>query len=132
MSQEKTYLKEQGMGRIGERPLWVLNLSIVIRAFHQIGAAVFLTIFLVKEEIDLPPLYLYLVFFTGFALIFTEWLRHRQVFREISGVATAVKLVILGAAYHHFLPLAPSVVFIFLLASICSHAPKKIRHKLIY
>jgi len=132
MSQEKNHTKEQGMGRIGERPYWVLNLSIVIRALHQVGAAVFLTTFLLGDDFHLPPLYLYLVFLSGFALIFTEWLRHRQVFREASGIATFIKLLLLGAAFHQFLPMIPTVVFTFLLASISSHAPKKIRHRLMY
>ena len=132
MEQEKKYNKDKGMGRIGERPYWVLSLSIIIRALHQIGAAVFLTTFLLQDTFLLPPRYLYLVFFTGFLLIFTEWLRHRQVFREVSGIATMTKMVLLGAAYHQFLPMNGTIVFTFLLASICSHAPKKIRHRLIY
>ncbi len=132
MSQEKNHIKEQGMGRIGERPYWVLNLSIVIRALHQVGAAVFLSTFLLGDNFPLPPLYLYLVFLSGFALIFTEWLRHRQVFREVSGIATFIKLIFLGAAYHQFLPVAPTVVFTFLLASLCPHALKKVRHRLGY
>lgn len=130
MQQEKN--GSTGMGRIGERPYWVLNLSIVIRALHQVGAAVFLTAFLFPAEFTLPPLFLYLVFITGFALIFTEWLRHRQVFREVSGIATLIKLVLLGAAYHQFLPMTFTVISTFLLASICSHAPKKVRHRLMY
>lgn len=120
------------MGRIGERPYWVLHLSIVIRALHQVGAAVFLTAFLFMDEFSLPPFFLYLVCISGFALIFTEWLRHRQVFREVSGIATFLKLVLLGAAYHHFLPMTVTVLCSFLLASVCSHAPKKFRHKLMY
>lgn len=132
MSQEKKYTQKERMGRIGERPYWVLNLSIVIRALHQVGAAVFLTTFLLKDTFVLPRFYLYLVFASGFALIFTEWMRHRQVFREVSGIATFIKLIFLGAAFHQFLPMTPTVVFTFLLASICSHAPKKVRHKLMY
>jgi len=34
------------MGRIGYRPYWALNLSILIRAAHQVGAAVFLAAYL--------------------------------------------------------------------------------------
>lgn len=132
MSLEKKYTQKERMGRIGERPYWVLNLSIVIRALHQVGAAVFLTTFLLKDAFVLPRFYLYLVFVSGFALIFTEWMRHRQVFREVSGIATFIKLIFLGAAFHQFLPMTPTVVFTFLLASICSHAPKKVRHKLMY
>ena len=120
------------MGQVGSRPYWVLNLSVVIRAFHQLGAAVFLASFLFAESVFLPPVYLYLVFVTGFALVITEWLRHRQLFREVSGIATAVKLILLGAAYHHFLPMTGTVVVTFFLASIFSHVPKNIRHRLIF
>ena len=132
MSYEKKDYKNITMGKIGTRPFWVLNLSVVIRALHQIGAAVFLTSFLFKESISPPPLYLYLVFASGVALVFTEWLRHRQILREVSGIATTFKLVLLGAAYHHFLPMTGTVVVTFVLASICSHAPKTIRHRLIF
>jgi NhaP-type Na+/H+ or K+/H+ antiporter len=110
----------------------VLGLSIIVRALHQIGAAVFLTTYLLKDKFSLPPLYLYLVFASGFILVCTEWMRHRQVFREVSGIATILKVLLLGAAFHQFLPPNSTVVFTFLLASVCSHAPKNIRHKLIY
>jgi len=132
MSCNKDHDKDIRMGRIGSRPFWVLSLSVVIRAFHQIGAAVFLTSFLFKESFSPPHVYLYLVFVSGFVLVFTEWLRHRQIFREISGIATALKLVLLGAAYHQFLPMTSTVVVTFFLASICSHVPKKIRHRLLF
>ena len=32
----------QALGRTEHRPSWVLGLSIVIRAAHQVGAAIFL------------------------------------------------------------------------------------------
>ena len=120
------------MGRIGVRPFWVLNVSIVIRALHQIGAAVFLTSFLLQDRIAIPRIYLYMVFLSGFFLVFTEWLRHRQWLREVSGIATAAKLLLLGAAYHQFLPMTGTVVLTFFLASLCSHAPKSIRHRMIF
>ena len=132
MFDEKSCNKKITMGRIGSRPFWVLNLSVVIRAFHQVGAAVFLTSFLFRDTFSLPPVYLYLVFLSGGILVFTEWLRHRQIFREVSGIATTVKLVLLGAAYHHFLPMTGTVVLTFFLASVCSHAPKTIRHRLMF
>ncbi|MFT5700797.1 MAG: hypothetical protein ACI8ZB_003682 [Desulforhopalus sp.] len=132
MSYRKKNDKAVAMGRIGSRPFWVLNLSIVIRALHQIGVAVFLTSFLFQGSFSPPSAYIYLAFASGFALMFTEWLRHRQVLREVSGIATIIKLILLGAAYHHFLPMTGTVVVIFFLASICSHAPKNIRHRLIF
>lgn len=132
MSEKKRREHREAMGRIGNRPFWVLNVSIVIRALHQIGAALFLATFLLGEGIELPPAYSYLVYVSGFTLVFTEWLRHREIYREFSGIATLVKLLLLGAAYHHFLPMTATVVLVFFLASVCSHAPKKVRHRLLY
>ena len=120
------------MGRIGARPYWVLNLSNVIRAIHQIGAAVFLTCFLLGEKVSLPEPYVVIAVVSGFVLFFTEGMRHRQILREFSGLSTLVKLVLLGAAYHGFLPAAPTVLAVFFLASMMSHAPKFIRHRLIF
>lgn len=118
------------MGRIGDRPYWVLNLSIFIRALHQVGAAVFLASFLVNEIVIPPPLYVVLVAVSGIALVATEAMRHRQIHRELSGAVTLMKLLLLGAAYHGFLPAAPTVLVAFVLASMGAHAPKSIRHKL--
>lgn len=124
--------KADRMGRIGNRPYWVLNLSIGIRALHQIGAAVFITAYLLDEIGSPPPVFLGLVFISGIALVFAEWLRHRQLLREFSGVITLVKLLLIGCAYHGFLPTTPTMVAAFLLASIGAHAPKLIRHRLLF
>lgn len=120
------------LGRTQDRPYWVVILSIVIRALHQIGAAVFLAAFLLKG-IHFPPLfYLLLTSVTGMALLFTEGLRHRQIFREVSGVSTVLKLLVLGLAYHDLIPDIPAVLFVFFMASFFSHAPKNIRHRLLF
>jgi len=49
---------------------------------------------------------------TGALLLASEWLRHRQVHRELSGVVTFVKLVILGAAFHGLLPAKGAVLLV--------------------
>lgn len=124
--------EKKQMGRIGNRPYWVLNLSILIRALHQVGAAVFITAYLLDEIPSPPKVFLALVMISGFALVFAEWLRHRQLFRELSGVITFLKLLLIGAAYHGYLPTTSTMVGAFLLASIGAHAPKLIRHRLLY
>jgi len=124
--------QEQQMGRIGSRPYWVLNVSIGVRAIHQVGAAVFLTTFLLDEIVEITPLYLTMVMASGTCLIFTEFLRHRQIFRELSGMITLAKLLLIGAAFHGFLPTTPTVVLAFLLASAGAHAPTLIRHRLMF
>lgn len=120
------------MGRIGNRPYWVLALSIFIRAAHQVGAAVFLAAYLLGEPGPPSTFFLYLVTGSGAALVCTEWLRHREILREFSGVATFLKLVLLGLALHGLLPLKATVLIAFVLASVSSHAPKLLRHRLLF
>lgn len=119
------------MGRIGYRPYWVFLLSILIRALHQVGAAVFLAAYLLDAVPAPPREYAIAVMLTGVLLLGSEWLRHRQVYREISGVATWLKLLLLGAAFHGFLPAPAMVLLAFVVASIGSHAPKEVRHRLL-
>lgn len=119
------------MGRIGYRPYWVFLLSILIRALHQVGAAVFLAAYLLDAVPAPPREYAIAVMLTGVLLLGSEWLRHRQLYREISGVATWLKLLLLGAAFHGFLPASGMVLLAFVVASIGSHAPKEVRHRLL-
>ena len=119
------------MGRIGNRPYWVFTLSILIRALHQVGAAVFLAAYLLDAVPEPPVEYVVAVMLTGVILFGSEWMRHRQVYREISGVATWLKLLLLGAAFHGFLPAPAMVLLAFVVASIGSHAPKEVRHRLL-
>jgi len=120
------------MGRTGRRPFWVLKLSIGIRAVHQVGAAVFLTSFLLSEIGRPPPLYVLLATISGVALLLVEAMRHRQIYRELSGLTTFIKLLMIGLAYHGFLPETLTILAAFMLASISSHAPKLYRHRLLY
>lgn len=120
------------MGRIGNRPYWVLNLSILIRALHLIGAAVVLSSFLLSGAAVRPPIhYAVLAYASGVALLIAEGIRHRQICRELAGVSTFVKLLLLGAAYHGLVPPRETVLVVFILASIAAHAPKQVRHRLL-
>jgi hypothetical protein len=129
---ENTYYKTEKMGRIGDRPYWVLNFSILIRAVHQVGVAVFLAAYLLDAIPSPPKLYVFVAFLSGGLLLGCEWMRHRQIFREMAGMSSVVKLLLLGAAYHGFLPLTATVLLAFVIASIGAHAPKNLRHKLLF
>lgn len=120
--------KKLRLGRTVDRPYWIMILSIVVRAVHQIGAAVCLGAFLLG--VDLPWPYLVLAGASGCLLMLTEALRHRQLFREAAGVVTLVKTGIIGMALHGWVPAVPAVLFAFALASFYSHAPKTIRHRM--
>lgn len=119
-------------GRKGDRPYWVFIFSIFVRAIHQVGAAVYLGSFLLGNTIDLPLLYLIIVSVSGLILLMTEGIRHRQLLREVSGIITLIKLVLLGLAFHGWVSATPAILFSFILASLCSHAPKSIRHRLLF
>ncbi len=120
------------MGRIGNRPYWVLGFSVVIRAMHQLGAAVFITTYLLNDFGPAPSLFLWLVYISGFTLVVTEWMRHRELFREVAGAVTLLKLILIGAGLHGWLPVKAAVLTAFLIAGIGSHAPKLIRHRLLF
>lgn len=121
-------IKNIRIGRTTDRPYWIMMLSIIVRAAHQIGAAVCLGAFLLGA--DLPWPYLVLAGTSGCLLMLTEALRHRQLLREAAGVVTLVKTGIIGMALHGWIPLVPAVLFAFALASFYSHAPKTIRHRI--
>lgn len=123
---------DPNIGRIAERPYWMTYVSLVARAVHQVGAALFLAYYLFGENSGTPTAYLILATLSGFLLMAVEAVRHRQLLREISGVTTLFKLVIIGLAFHAWIPAYPAILVAFLLASLVSHAPKKIRHKVIF
>lgn len=129
---EKTCENGARMGRIGNRPYWVRNLSILLRTVHQVGGAVFLAAYLLDALPGLPLSYILLALVSGVLLFGAEWWRHRQSYRETSGVVTLVKVLLLGAAFHGYLPGQATVLFAFVLASLSAHAPKQVRHRLLY
>jgi hypothetical protein len=120
------------MGRVGDRPYWAYLLSILIRVVHLVGAAVFLSGYLLEGIPGPPRVYVVVALLSGGVLLLIEWWRHRQYFRELSGVLTMAKVLLLGVAYHGFLPLQMTVLLAFGIASVGAHAPKKMRHRLLF
>lgn len=119
------------LGPVSRRPYWLVLCSVVIRALHQIGAAVYLSSFLLEGIFGPPTFYLWLSVVTGLALIVTETMRHRALYREVAGLATMLKLVLLGIAYHGYLSAAALVTLAFFVAAIGAHLPKDLRHRLV-
>ncbi len=124
--------KSANMGRIEHRPFWVLNLSILTRAVHQVGAAVFLAAYLIGGLPGPPTFYVLLALLSGLLLMATEWSRHRQIYRELGGLITLVKILLLGAVFHGILPPQATVLLAFCVASIGAHMPKTVRHRLLF
>jgi len=120
------------LGPVAPRPYWLVLFSVVIRALHQVGAAVYLSSFLLDGIVGPPVLYLWLSILTGVTLVVTEGMRHRALYREVGGLATLVKLALLGVAYHGYLPATATVTSAFFIAAIAAHLPKNLRHRLVF
>lgn len=120
------------LGAAKQRPYGLVLISVVVRALHQIGAAVYLSSFLLDEIAGPPLFYLGLAVVTGLMLMVTEGLRHIQFYREVAGIGTFLKLILLGIAYHGLLPQTATVTAAFMVAAIAAHVPKNIRHRLLY
>ncbi len=132
IKEEKCKHQEPVMGSVHHRPAWVLYLSIGIRAAHQVGAAIFLAGFLTGREHQSWNYYLYFTVFTGLVLCCTEGMRHRQLHRELAGIATLLKCLLIGLALHGFLWPRTMVLIGFVLSSLAAHAPRNIRHRLLW
>lgn len=124
--------KNVNIGLIADRPYWFVYVSLVSRAIHQLGAAVFLATYVLSPDNSRAwQISLIVAAISGFLLLGAEAIRHRQFLREVFGLSTVFKLVLVGLAHHGWLPAIPSVSAAFLLASLVSHAPKAVRHRLI-
>ncbi len=119
-------------GPVSPRPYGIVLLSVLIRALHLVGAAVYLGSFLLDGTTGLPQFYLWLCIGSGLLLLFTEGWRHRMWYREVCGAATIVKLALLGIAFHGYLPEAATVLAAFVIAALGAHLPKDIRHRILY
>lgn len=119
------------LGRKADRPYWVMILSVLVRSVHQIGAGVFISSFLFGVPKPLPGFYTALASVTGVILLITECIRHRQYFRELIGISTIIKLVLIGMIIHAGIAVKLLAIVAFVIASVSSHLPKNIRHRLI-
>lgn len=128
-------MKEQQhdtLGKIGYRPFWVFALSILVRGIHLLGASLFISFFLIGP-MERPSMFtIYLVSSSGIVLLLTEWMRHREIYREFAGCVTFIKLLLIGLAYHGLLPPQSTLITAFLLAAVAAHTPRILRHRLLY
>jgi hypothetical protein len=129
---KKNSKSDNRLGCTAYRPIWGLWLSIGIRAIHQAGAAMVLAAVFLLDGFSVPSLYLYLAGGSGVALYIAESARHRQMHREMSGVLTVMKCVLLGLAFHGFVNPVIGVPVAFLIASVGAHSPRHVRHRLLF
>ncbi len=119
------------LGRTWYRPLWLFWGSLLVRTAHLLAVALFLGSVVFGHQ----RASLWLVWAamgSGLLLIVTEGVRHREMYREFFGVVTMVKCLLLGAAMHQLLPQLPVFFVVFVVAALAAHAPKQLRHRLLW
>ncbi len=119
------------LGRVWHRPMWLYWLSLWTRAAHQLGVALLLGfLFFVPEEPS--SVLVWAAMGSGLVLVMLEAVRHREMYREFSGVVTIGKTLLLGAAMHQLLPRLPVFLLVFIVAALVAHAPKRLRHRVFW
>ena len=126
----KDETKTVALGRTRNRPIWGLWLSICVRAVHQFCVALMFGVLFLGEGEGTGSI-LWFAAGSGVLLCFTEGARHREMYREVSGVVTFGKCILLGGAVHGVLPELPTFCLVFFVASLAAHAPKHVRHRLL-
>ncbi len=132
MANDRTKPTDVKLGRTGDRPQWLRTGSVFVRAVHLIGAGALLGGYLFGVERSLMLPYVWVTLASGLVLIGTEFARHRQLYREVAGWSTIVKILILLT-----LPLfrdhaGTLMIVVFLIAGIGAHLPRRYRHRLLF
>lgn len=130
---KKTKIESRGkVGVIVDRPYWMVYVSITARAIHQLGAAIFLATYLLNHPVlQTRQVSLAVAALSGLLLMGVEAFRHRQFLREVFGLVTVLKVFFIGLAFHAWLAPVPTLFLVFFVASLASHAPRGIRHRML-
>jgi hypothetical protein len=114
---------------LGERHRWIRTGSVFVRAAHLLGASAVAGAYLLGVE-GLPLRgWWILVAISGVLLLLAELVRHPELWREVAGWATLVKLVLIG-----LIPAVPGEAAwlmgaAIVVAALGAHLPKRWRHK---
>ena len=132
MAEEAPKKTDVKLGRTGNRPQWLRTGSVFVRAVHLVGAGALLGGYLFGVERSMMLPYVGIAAMSGLVLIGTEFARHRELYREVAGWSTIVKLLILLT-----FPLFPDsagllMILVFLIAAIGAHLPRRYRHRLLF
>lgn len=107
-------------------------IAVFIRAIHLTASAVILGGFFVKGSFADIRIFIYLSLASGLLLLVMEWLRHPQLFAELAGWSTILKisLLVIAGIYHQFA--IPLLFTAFIVSCIGAHLPKNWRMRRMF
>jgi len=120
------------LGGAGDRPSWIRNGSVFVRAAHLLAASAVGGVCLLSVEDTGASAWWIVAGVSGVLLLAAEVIQHRQLYREPAGWATILKLTLIGS-----IPAAPSagpwlMATAFVVAVLGAHAPRRFRHRKLF
>ncbi|MHC4472315.1 MAG: hypothetical protein ACYS99_15300 [Planctomycetota bacterium] len=120
------------LGRVGDRPYWIRTGSVFVRAAHLLAASAVAGAYLLNgKDIDAQAWWL-VAGVSGVLLLVAELLRHVELYREVAGWSTILKLVLIGGilAAPAAAPWLMSAAFV--VAVLGAHFPRGWRHRKLF
>jgi hypothetical protein len=120
------------LGKAGDRPSWIRNGSVFIRAAHLLAASAIAGAYLGNVEVTVAHVWWLVAGVSGMLLLATEFLWHRDLLREPAGWATIIKLLLVGG-----IPAVPCaagwlISGAIVVAALGAHAPRRWRHRRLF
>ena len=124
--------EKTGLGRTGDGPRWIRTGSVFVRAAHLLAASAVAGVYLLDVRDTEARGWWIAAGATGILLLAAEVSRHRELYREVAGWATLLKLVLIGLI-PAFPPAAPWLMSTaFVVAVVGAHAPRNWRHRRLF
>jgi hypothetical protein len=123
---------KSSIGRVGDRPYWIRSGSVFVRAAHLLAASAVAGVYLLGVRDADAGAWWIVAGVSGVLLLAAEFLRHRELHRELGGWSTILKLILIAG-----IPAAPALApwlmsAAFVVAVLGAHAPKRWRHRRLF
>lgn len=120
------------LGRVGDRPSWIRTGSVFVRAAHLLAASAVAGAVLLDVEDPVVHTWWIAAAVSGVVLLVAESMRHVELYRELGGWSTVLKLALVGgiAVVPAAGPglMAAAVV----VAALGAHLPRRWRHRKLF
>jgi hypothetical protein len=119
-------------GKVSDRPFWIRTGSVFIRAVHLLAASAVSGAYLLTVENTGAHTWWLVAGISGVLLLVAEFIRHVELYRELGGWSTILKLVLIGC-----IPAAPATApwlmsAAFVIAVLGAHFPRRWRHRKLF
>lgn len=120
------------LDKMGDRPSRVRIGSVFVRAVHLLAASAVAGACLLNVEGTGVRTWWFVAAISGVLLLAAEFIQHAELYRELAGWSTILKLVLIGGivAAPAAAPWLMSAAFV--VAVLGAHAPRRWRHRRLF